>query len=608
MKKRKKLWLIISMVLVVLLISALTGLYFYFYYYSKPNFEKGGFQKISGSPTGSVKPGDEITYTIDFENTGNTMVSDLTIRTIIPEHTEYVSSGPDADYDSTTGYITFNAGSIDKDTAGNVSFTVRVDNPLDNGIILKTGEVIFEYVSRNENSTFVIPDIIGNTVVSSPDLSEMELSFTDLNEGEVNMGDVIEFNISVKNTGNMNAKTVQVLDIWPDKFILDESSATPADKIDKNENHISWNIEELDTGDARTFKFKAEVGSGFEHMEAFEDIAQVFYEGVVVNEASIKGEVTGYPNFSESQNTVSDVDGGSTWAGDTLKYAIIVKNTGLRAGKDFKLICQVPANSSYVSNSSNPGEGANYDSGLNALVWTIDNLDAGQEKPFEFSVSISSGLTGGGTISSAFYIEGDGQYVELKNTAVNVRGHIYQTVVCMGDSQVIMTNWPAILDSQLESRYPRADYNTVGIGKGGQMSWQAVPTFDSTVSPNNPQVVVLGFGSNDAGYSVSAFADGMTKLIQKAKSIGATPIVHSIGYIDTSIWTSKANYRQYNDALKGVCAANGVPYVDIESPMAANPGLYLKDGLHWSQEGANLVSSLVFNTMVNYLDADGERK
>ena len=379
--------------------------------------------------------------------------------------------------------------------------------------------------------------------------------------------------------------------------------------IDKTKNSITWIIDNLETGKIKTFGFKAKIGNDFEHMENFKNIVQVEYDGKIQNESVIEDKVLGYPNFSESTNSVVDIDGGSVWAGDSLKYTVVVKNTGLRPGEDFTLVCPIPGYTSYNSGSASPSDTASYDADKNALIWQIPELGVGEEKIFEFNVNISSSLTGGGNIQNAFYVEGDDQYVEIEPTSIGVRSYIFQTVVCMGDSEIVYTNWPATLDYLLESSYARAEYNTIGSGVPQERAYQGARRFDSTVAIYSPQVIIIGYGTNDVGGGTDLLRNGLNDLINKAKSIGATVIVHSIGFIDTNIQPAKKGVSYYNDTIRSVCAQQGVPYVDIYGPMSRDPRRFVgSDGIHWTAEGGNLVANLVFGTLRNYLDAEGKRK
>ena len=411
------------------------------------------------------------------------------------------------------------------------------------------------------------------------------------------------------NSGDMNAESVRITNLLPDKFILYENSLQPAAAFNKDAGEIVWDIEKINTGEVKNLSFKAKIGNNFDNLEIFKNIAALTYENESINEISVEDKVFGFPNFSTSTNLVEHPAGGDVWAGDTLKYTVNVINSGLRAGEDIEIICPVPKYTSYIQNSAFPADSAEFDPEANILKWKIKSIDINEPLNLTFEARIGS-LTSGGTISSAFYIEGDDQNFEMDPVSIKVRSYIFQTIVCIGDSQIVKSNWPSYLDGALESTYPHAEYKTIGSGVPQERAYQGARRFDSTVAVYKPQIVVIGYGTNDVGAGgTSLFASGIQDLINKAKSIGATVIVHSIGYIDTGKHPAKKGWESYNSVLRGVCAANGVPYVDIAGPMSGDPGLYIaSDGMHWTPAGGQLVAHLVFNTMRNYLDGEGKRK
>jgi uncharacterized repeat protein (TIGR01451 family) len=609
--KKRKLWIVIPAVTSIVALIAFFSCYFYFKYYLKPSFENNSFNKIFCSTEGEVIPGKQINYSIYFKNTGNLKITSFFIKTSIPENTEFLSASLNSAFDSSTGSLEFKVGEVLKNSSGKVSFTVKVKNPLDNHIRIKSSPVVFEYIVRGKKEFFKISEGLENVVKSSPDFSDFEISFVDLNGGKISMGDDIEFDIILKNSGNMDAKNVQVINRLPEKFSLYNESLVPEAAFNSDSREIVWNIKNLPTGEVISLVYKSKIGDEFKNLEVFRDTAQVLYNGKVEKEIYIEDKVWGFPDFSSSSNTVEDIDGGSIWAGDILKYVITVKNTGLRKGENFKLICPIPDATTYIENLEEPSDHAKYNSDEKVITWDIESLEVSQEKVFSFNAKISSTMVKGGKIESAFYIEGDDQYVEIESATISVRSYIFVNIVCMGDSQIPVSNWPESLDYLLESRYPHAEYSTIGSGIPQQMAYQGVKRFDSTVAVYQPKIVVIGYGTNDVGApgGTSSFANAMTELINKAKSIGATPVVHSIGYIDTGINPAKKGYLSYNAVLQDVCANNGVSYVDIYGPMSDDPGRYiLSDGMHWTPDGGALVANLVFNTIVNYLDIEGNRK
>ncbi len=607
-KKANIRWIVIPVAVVIFFILAALGYYYYFFHYLKANLSDINFNKITQSIGSEVEPGEEIKYTIYYKNSGNLKVTGFIIKTKIPDNTSLISSTKDSKIGPDKKALEFNVGDIGTDSGGSVVFTVKVNNPLDNGTSIKSKEVLFEYFVREKKESNSIKEILESKVISSPDFTNFSIKFMDLNGGKISMGDELAVDISLENTGNMNAKNIRIISKLPQKFELVENSIIPEAEFDSSSNLIIWKLDSLETSSIKNFTFKAKVGDNFAHLEEFKYQAQLEYEGKIVKEIELADKVWGFPNFSTSINTVVDTSGGDVWTGDILEYTIGVKNTGLRAGEDVILYCPIPKGTTYVGKSATP-EVSSWSDEINGIEWNIDQINVGEEKTFKFRVKIGSAFIKGGQVQNQFYIKGDQQEVQIEPAKISVRSFIFQTIVCMGDSQIPVSNWPASLDYLLESSYPHAEFNTIGSGVPQQMAYQGVRRFDSTVAIYHPSIVVIGYGTNDVGNGTSLFASGITDLINKAKSIGAVVIVHSIGYIDTDKHSLKKGYESYNSVLQDVCADNGVPYVDIYGPMSGDPGRYVSaDGLHWTGEGGALVANLVFNTIRNYLNSEGSIK
>jgi lysophospholipase L1-like esterase len=144
------------------------------------------------------------------------------------------------------------------------------------------------------------------------------------------------------------------------------------------------------------------------------------------------------------------------------------------------------------------------------------------------------------------------------------------------------------------------------------MATNAIARFDKDVRPYNPDIIILGYGSNDAGAEPAFFRYHMGILIQQALSTGARVFVHGIGYIDLTnhLWSEKSNYPLFDKMLQDeICPLYGVEYVDIYELFQEDPDKYInKDGIHWSEEGAILVAHEVFKSIVTNLDPDGKLK
>ena len=106
-RSHNKLWIILPIVFAVIALAVLAGLYYYALYFNKPNFEINDYNKMLQSTSGPVTPGQEIQYSIEFKNTGNTDITELSIETEIPANTDVVSSSSNSKISADGKKITF---------------------------------------------------------------------------------------------------------------------------------------------------------------------------------------------------------------------------------------------------------------------------------------------------------------------------------------------------------------------------------------------------------------------------------------------------------------------------------------------------------------------
>ena len=178
------------------------------------------------------------------------------------------------------------------------------------------------------------------------------------------------------------------------------------------------------------------------------------------------------------------------------------------------------------------------------------------------------------------------------------------TIVAMGDSLIEMSNWVQMFDELLEANYPYADYNTIASGVGGEMARDGYARFDSTVAIYHPDIIIIGYGTNDVGPHVSGFGPNLEGIIIKAQSLGARVFVNLIGPIYRS---GKEGYASYDDLIRQIAAKHGAVVIDVVTPLSQNPGSYLVDGMHYSPAGASVVAHTVFNYVSQYLGSIGQR-
>ncbi len=422
-------------------------------------------------------------------------------------------------------------------------------------------------------------------------------------------GDEIYFEIYIKNNSSSAMDNFSIIDNLPVKFINIKYGPDPGASYDPFSKKITWTYNGFKAGEVKVLKFSAQVPEDSRDLEKFENRLLIVEGDSAAREIFLRGVIDAIPDYSFSEIKVSDLNGGDIWAEDIIEYRIRIKNSGMKNGRNIVLTCPIPASTGYIPGTASGAEiKINNDSTI--LEFLIDRLEIGKTKDVSFKIYIAKYLTFEDEIKSEFSIKDDNMKVELKNPVFTVRPEAFQTVVCMGDSQILVTEWPEILDGLLENQFPHAEFNTISSGVSSEMAVDAITRFDKDVRIYNPDIIILGYGSNDAGAMTVFYEYHMDILIRQALSTGAKVFVHGVGSIDTSLveWNDKTNYQAFNEILKErLCPKYGAVYIDIYKGISGDPGRYLrKDGIHWNEEGADLVAHESFKAIVNCLDSNGK--
>lgn len=239
----------------------------------------------------------------------------------------------------------------------------------------------------------------------------------------------------------------------------------------------------------------------------------------------------------------------------------------------------------FFDRSSDPGGYANW----------MGLLNSGSSREFVFSNFVNS--TEFSDICAKYGIQAGTVNVSGSASAVS-RIATGNTIVVMGDSLINMSDWVQRLGGIINSKFPSSGYNAIGSAVNGEMSFQGVSRFDSTVASQNPIIIIIAYGTNDIGSSPDRFQSSMEQLVVKSKNTGATVFLNLVGPIYHS---GKQDWPAFNQIIMGIAAKYGIPVIDVAAPLSQNPGAYLTEGMHYSSEGAGVVAQSAFNVVSQYL-------
>jgi uncharacterized repeat protein (TIGR01451 family) len=178
------------------------------------------FTKAVSDPNGgAVVPGDTLVYTLSLTNTGNRAATATAITDVVDANLSNVlvlSGG--GTFAAATRTITWTVGSVAVGATVTVAFSAQVVLPLDNGTTIANQATVDSAEvpppePSDDPTTAANNDPTVVTVVSAPDLGGTTKTVTDLNGAPFRPGDVVEYAITVPNSGTANASGVVVTDV-----------------------------------------------------------------------------------------------------------------------------------------------------------------------------------------------------------------------------------------------------------------------------------------------------------------------------------------------------------------------------------------------------------
>lgn len=222
--------------------------------YKKPT--QGKDVAAAGKPGTSidgqlVQVGSELVYTIDWVNNavndnGEAVPATVVITDVIPAGTAYVKDSASAGgvYNADTNTLTWNLGMKEANASGAVSFKVQVteaalNNKVENQANIQIGE--------NKTET-----------TSKPEVFVPGKKVEDANKGDIQVGDVLTYTVSYANPGKDPA-TVTITDKLPKGLTYVDGSASDGGSFDKDENKLTWEINDVKADATGTVTFEARV-------------------------------------------------------------------------------------------------------------------------------------------------------------------------------------------------------------------------------------------------------------------------------------------------------------------------------------------------------------
>ena len=401
---------------------------------SNPDISISKEVKILGTDTWSeqvkAKAGDTVRYRIQFKNTGNTTLTNVIVRDILPTGLTYVKGSTEV-FNSANpngakvsdNLITNNGINIGDYAAGAHAW-IYFNATVDQAVSEKCSNTLLRNVIQanggsgtKEDTADVLVD--GKTCTSGFELDKkVQLKGgSDWSETvKANVGDVIRYRIAFKNTGNTKLENVVLRDTLPAGITYNKGTTMLDDKkmADGVISAAGLNIGSVEAGKTVYLYFYATVSGSLD--ECVEHTLTNTVKGSYNNDDKTSKTDTAVvkvegKDCSEKENPGFTIDktvqleGGKTWsenvtakAGDKVRYRIQFKNTGNTTLKNVIVRDVLPAHMNYVAgttvlyNSANANGKTVADGIVSKDGINIGDYAKGSEATIYFYATVSADL------------------------------------------------------------------------------------------------------------------------------------------------------------------------------------------------------------------------
>lgn len=359
----------------------------------------------------TVEPGDELTYSLTFKNTGNADAKGLMLEDFLPINTTYVSSSTNGEL--VDGVVTWNIGQLAVGQESTVTLTVRINSALaDDTLISNTATL---------KGTGIQPITVQkNVLVNSRPILSLTKS-TD--KTVVSPNEQITFSLKYENTGNANADNVILTDTLPTntRFVSATGGGTESNGV------VTWSDPSLEVGAKGEVSVTVQVNNTVQDGELIHNSASINSDGTSPIAADADVLVKLIPILEISKIA----DKSFAQSGESVTYQINFQNVGNTAATQVQINDLIPQNTTFISASGN------YEVANGIVTWTEDSLSVGQGGQFSLTVQINPGVADDTVIKNIAEIKSEQTRTTLTSVDITVKNLPQLTLTKTADQDFV---------------------------------------------------------------------------------------------------------------------------------------------------------------------------
>ena len=507
-----------------------------------------------------VPAGANLTYTLNWSNTGTMDATSLVVTDSVPANTTFVSATGGGT--ESGGVVTWTVPTLAVGGSGSAQLVVRVTTPLANGTTLANSGAAADCAETSP----VTAASVTTTVTSAPVLTVSAADAPD----PVAAGSDVTYTLTYGNSGNADATSVVLSDTLPvnTAFVSSTNGGTRSGQV------VTWNLGTLSPGATGSVQVVAHVTSPLANGTILNNVTSSIDSAQTnpVSGAAVTTTVVSSPALTLSQTDAPD----PVNAGSNLTYTFSYSNTGNANATGTVLTGPLPANTTFVS--ANPP--ATTVSGGTA-TWNLGTVNGGASGSLSLTVKVTSPLANGTVLTST-------PSIDCAETAAVAAAPITTVVGSAPSLSMTITDAPDPVAAGANLTY------TIGYSNNGNAN--ASSTVLTAAVPANATFV-----SATAGGTASA---GTVTWNIGAVNVGATGSVQLVVRIATPL---PSGTTITSGALSIDCAETAaIPGPSITTAVTSAPlmGVSAADSPDPVQAGANLTWTLSYGNTGN-ADATG---
>ena len=414
-----------------------------------------------------VQAGDQVVYTIAYQNTGTADATDVVLEDALPADVSYVRASGNKNYDATTNRVTWNKGMVPAGGSGSVTLTVEVDSPIANGTLLKNT------ASIDANETAPLTADVNQSIVqvSSEPVLTLDLipSVT-----QTSPGSTIVYTLNFGNSGSDLAAATRLNFTAPAGTKISTANGGGV----TNGASVTWAVGDLAAGATGSVSVTVSVDSPLANGTRLGASSSVKEAGGHSDVATAVTIVVSAPALTITKSPSAAV----VSAGGTLVYTINYANNGTDQATGVVVGDTLPSNVTFVSASG----GIKPSGGV--LNWQVGNLAVGASGTETVTVIVDSPLSNGtqlynlaGILSDQTAIQSDSALVTVSSApALSISKTASKSVAKPGDTIVYTINYSntgtdAATDVTIEDHLPVdtswVNASAMGIENLGIVEW-----------------------------------------------------------------------------------------------------------------------------------------